>query len=58
MHSEKIGFSGGLLRMKAVQFIVLVIAVGALFLVVNGLFSAWALLELAWSVILSFVNLF
>jgi hypothetical protein len=28
------------------------------FLVVNGLFSAWALLELGWSTILSFVNLF
>jgi len=44
--------------MKAVQLIVLVIIVVALFLVVNGLFSAWALLELAWSVIISFVNLF
>lgn len=44
--------------MKAMHLIVLVIVVGALFLVVNGLFSAWALLELAWSTILSFVNLF
>ncbi|AIJ47499.1 hypothetical protein O987_16935 [Comamonas testosteroni TK102] len=44
--------------MKAVQLIVLVIVVGAIFLVVNGLFSAWALLELAWSMLLSFVNLF
>ncbi|WP_256376833.1 hypothetical protein [Diaphorobacter sp. HDW4A] len=44
--------------MKAVQLITLVIIVGALFLVVNGLFSAWALLELAWSTILSLVNLF
>lgn len=44
--------------MKAVQLIALVIVVGALFLVVNGLFSAWALLELAWSTILGFVNLF
>ncbi len=44
--------------MKAVQLIALVIVVGALFLVVKGLFSAWALLELAWSAILSFVNLF
>jgi len=58
MANEKIGFFGRLPRMKAVQLIVLVIAVGALFLVVNGLFSAWALLELAWSAILSFVNLF
>jgi len=44
--------------MKALQLIVIVIVVGALFLVVNGLFSVWALLELAWSTILSFVNLF
>ncbi|MBS3018404.1 hypothetical protein DJFAAGMI_01136 [Comamonas sp. PE63] len=44
--------------MKVVQLIVLVIVVGALFLAVNGLFSAWTLLELAWSTILSFVNLF
>jgi hypothetical protein len=35
--------------MKAVQLIVLVIVVGALFLVVNGLFSAWALLGLCLS---------
>lgn len=58
MSNEKIGFFGRLHRMKAVQLIVLVIVVGALFLVVNGLFSAWALLELAWSTILGFVNLF
>ncbi|WP_230847576.1 MULTISPECIES: hypothetical protein [Comamonas] len=58
MPNEKIGFFGRLHRMKALQLIVLVIVVGALFLVVNGLFSAWALLELAWSTILSFVNLF
>lgn len=44
--------------MKAVQLIVLLIIVGALLLVVNGLLSAWALLELAWSAIISFVNLF
>jgi len=44
--------------MKSVQLIVLVIVVGALFLVINGLFSALALLELAWSTIISFVNLF
>ena len=44
--------------MKALQLIVIVIVVGALFLVVNGLFCAWALLELVWSTILSFVNLF
>jgi len=56
--SHRIGFFGRLHSMKAVQLIVLVIVVGALFLVVNGLFSAWALLELAWSAIISFVNLF
>lgn len=44
--------------MKTLQLIVLVILVGAIILVVNGLFSAFALLELAWSTILSFVNLF
>lgn len=44
--------------MKAMHLIVLVIVVGALLLVVNGLFSAWALLELAWSTILSLVNRF
>lgn len=44
--------------MKAIHLIVLVIVVGALFLLVNGLFSAWALLELAWTTIISFVNLF
>lgn len=44
--------------MKTMQLIILVIVVGAIFLVVNGLFSALALLELAWSTILSFVNLF
>jgi len=44
--------------MKVLHLIVLVIAVGALFLVVRGLLSAWALLELAWSAILSFVNRF
>ena len=58
MPNEKIGFFGRLHRMKVVQLIVIVIVVSALFLVVNGLFSAWALLELAWSAILSFVNLF
>ena len=58
MPNGKIGFFGRLHRTKAVQLIVLVIVVGTLFLVVNGLFSAWALLELAWSAILSFVNLF
>lgn len=58
MPNEKIGFFGRPRRMKAVQLIVIVIVVGAPFLVVNGLFSAWALLELAWSTILSFVNLF
>ncbi|KGG88119.1 MULTISPECIES: hypothetical protein [Comamonas] len=58
MPNEKIGFFGRLHRMKAVQLIVVVLVVGALFLVVNGLFSAWALLELAWSTILGFVNLF
>ena len=44
--------------MKATYLIVLVIIVSVLVLVVNGLFSAWALLELAWSMVLSFVNLF
>jgi cell shape-determining protein MreC len=44
--------------MKTVQLIVLVILVGAIFLVVNGLFSAFTLLELAWSTVLSLVNLF
>lgn len=44
--------------MKLMHLIVLVIVVGALFLVVRGLFSAWALLELAWSTIISFVNRF
>ncbi|UXC20494.1 hypothetical protein [Comamonas squillarum] len=44
--------------MKAAQLVALVIVVGAIFLVVNGFFSAWALLELAWSATLSFVNLF
>lgn len=44
--------------MKAIHLIVLVIVVGALFLLVNGLFSAWALLELAWTTIISFVNRF
>lgn len=58
MPNEKIGFFGRFHRLKAVQLIVIAIVVGALFLVVKGLFSAWALLELAWSTILSFVNLF
>ena len=44
--------------MKAIHLIVLVIIVGALSLLVNGLFSAWALLELAWTTIISFVNRF
>lgn len=44
--------------MKTVQLIVLVILVGAIFLVVNGLFSEFTLLELAWSTVLSLVNLF
>lgn len=44
--------------MKAIHLIVLVIVVGALFLLVNGLFSAWALHELAWTTIISFVNRF
>lgn len=45
-------------RMKALHLIVLVIVVGAFFLVVRGLFSAWALLELAWSAIFSLLNRF
>jgi len=44
--------------MKALHLIVLVIVVGALFLVLRGFFSAWALFELAWSTILSLVNRF
>jgi len=56
--SHGIGFFRKLHGMKSVQLIVLVIVVGALFLVINGLFSALALLELAWSTIISFVNLF
>ena len=44
--------------MKALHIIVLVIVVGAFFLMVRGLFSAWVLLKLAWSTILSLVNRF
>jgi hypothetical protein len=44
--------------MKALHFIVLVIVVGALFLVVRGFSSAWALLELAWSTIFGLVDHF
>lgn len=44
--------------MKAVRLIVLAMVVGALYLVMNGLFSAWALLELAWSTILGLANRF
>lgn len=44
--------------MKALHLIVLVVVVGAFFLVLRGFFSAWALLELAWSTILSLVNRF
>lgn len=44
--------------MKAMHLIVLAIVVGALFVVMRGLFSAWALLELAWSTIFGLVNRF
>jgi hypothetical protein len=44
--------------MKAMQLIVAVIVLAALFLVAKGLFSAWALLELAWSAIFGLVNRF
>lgn len=44
--------------MKAVYIIVSVMVVGALFLVLRGLFSAWALLEMAWSAIFGLVNRF
>ena len=44
--------------MKAVYIIVSVTVVGALFLVLRGLFSAWALLEMAWSAIFGLVNRF
>jgi hypothetical protein len=56
--SHRIGFFREAHSMKAVQLIVLLIIVGALLLVMNGLLSAWALIELAWSAIISFVNLF
>ncbi len=44
--------------MRTVYIIVSLMAVGALFLVLRGLYSAWALLELAWSTIFGFVNRF
>lgn len=42
--------------MKAVYLIVSMILLGALFLMLRGLFSAYALLELAWSTLIGFVN--
>lgn len=44
--------------MKALHLIVVMIGIGVLFLVLRGFFSAWALLELAWSAILSLANRF
>ncbi len=48
--------------MKAVRLIAVVLGAVALVIVsavvVNGLYSAWALLELAWSAVVRFVNLF
>jgi len=44
--------------MKAVYIIVSVVVVAALFLLLRGLYSAWALLEMAWSAIFGFVNRF
>ena len=44
--------------MKAVYIIVSVVVVAALFLLLRGLYSAWALLEMAWSTIFGFVNRF
>ena len=55
---HRIRFIGGRHRMKAVYIIVSVTVVGALFLVLRGLFSAWALLEMAWSAIFGLVNRF
>lgn len=45
-------------RIKVIYAIVAVLVVGVLFLLAKGLFSAWALLELAWSTALGFVSLF
>lgn len=49
-------------QMKAVRLIALVLGATALVavvvVVVNGLYSAWALLELAWSAVLRLANLF
>lgn len=48
--------------MKAVRLIAVVLGAVALVVVsvvlVNGLYSAWALLELAWSAVVHFVHLF
>lgn len=48
--------------MKAVRRIAVVLGAVALavvsVVVVNGLYSAWALLDLAWSAVVRFVNLF
>ncbi|WP_312525122.1 hypothetical protein [Comamonas sp.] len=48
--------------MKAVRLIAVVLGAVALVVVsvvvVNGLYSAWALLEFAWSVVVRFVNVF
>jgi len=56
------GFFGSIHQMKAVRLIAVVLGAVALVIVsvvvVNGLYSAWALLELAWSAVVRFVNLF
>ncbi|WP_429951197.1 hypothetical protein ACQYWY_06225 [Comamonas sediminis] len=56
------GFFGSIHQMKAVRRIAVVLGAVALavvsVVVVNGLYSAWALLDLAWSAVVRFVNLF
>jgi len=56
------GFFGSIHQMKAVRLIAVVLGAVALVavvvVVVKGLHSAWALLELAWSAVLRFANLF
>ncbi|GAB2717267.1 hypothetical protein GCM10027195_23670 [Comamonas sediminis] len=55
------GFFRSIHLMKAVRLIAVVLGAVALVVVsvvlVNGLYSAWALLELAWSAVVHFVNL-
>jgi len=56
------GFFRSIHPMKAVRLIAVVLGAVALVVVsvvvVNGLYSAWALLELAWSAVVRFVHLF